>query len=391
MLVVAFIFLWADLSIASAAPVVEAPTTYSAATFTTPFMGFDVVETALSDEQALAAEMQGLVQVSPAQMLRAKNGADVAFAQAAPVELNFQPFVWANPSTFAIYRFDRELWQKSEVTEQTLIERGVYTARGKILRNGTFAVFAEQPDYRISNANLISFKFRTRIVKMVSVRSADSDGWYRQKGLEAVERLQFDVATPLPLIHWVRERTIKLNFDSAGSSLKLEQRDGQVFMLQRVGRNGADWKEIATPVHILAGSWNEYLSGGKITIELIDDSVGRIVAPKYAPASWEVPLIQKAQSLLGFELVRFELAPDRIIRRGRLNFDPSSCEQYGGVRGSDSIFWVRARGKWSVWNLLSTPISIWAKLFAVIGTLIILAPIVFVIRRIKARMRLKRN
>ncbi len=384
-------FLCVNLSIASAASAAEAPITYNAANFTTPFLGFDVVESALSDEQALAAEMQGLVQVSPAQMLRAKNGADAAFAQAAPIELNFQPFVWANPSTFAIYRFDRELWQKSEVTEQTLVERGVYTARGKILRNGTFAVFAEQPDHRISHANLISLKFRSRIIKSVAARSADSNGWYVPKSIEAAERWQFDVATPLPLIHWVRERTIKTNFDDSANSLKLEQRDVQVFLIQRIGRNSAEWKEIATPVHILAGSWNEYLSGGKISVELIDDSLARIVTPKYSPASWEVPMIQKIQRILGFDLVRYELAPNLIIRRGRLNFDSSNCEQYGGVRGSDFIFWIRAHGKWSVWNLFSTPISIWAKLAAMILALIIMAPIVFIIRRIRARMRLKRN
>ncbi len=326
------------------------------AQFFTPFTGFTVVPRTLDGQQSAAADLQGLLKVSTAYALVEKHGADVFFTVPAKLEINFASRDWVDPKTFGLYRFDGHLWQKSDVSNQGFANKyGHTTASGTCVRNGLFAVFGKYEDVRLANAHKVVFKSRSMILTWGAQRGPEED-WYVPGDINSVEEWSLRGEGAFSTLDYGSKKSEK-NKPHKDAGIKLEKRpDGTLWLLQRLGRksdNPNAFNELALPVHITSGSWENYRTGGSIHFELTEDGLRALNSSLSAMSPEHIELLNKVANVLGVEILTATAVKGGITKRGRLLADAKEYRQNGGVRETEIHFWARLKPGWSVWRAIS--------------------------------------
>lgn len=240
-----------------------------------PMMGMNVSLQALTPEQTVAAEMQGLIPATTAFAVDFRGSEDTAFGNTFLLRGDFKSNAAWN---LGVYRFDGVLWDKEEISNQVFTGAGGqrYTFAGHFKRTGRFAIFAQETPPSVSFAS-IAWRITTK--KYDYRRAAQEQEWYEllpsglDKRISVISdrtELRFNSDESLEPRRWIEVYRPK-------SKLEHDTSTGKIMFVRSVDWGIGNWRPLrdsifSIPIRIISGSWNEYTSGKplRFVLEITD-------------------------------------------------------------------------------------------------------------------------
>lgn len=242
---------------------------------TSTFALMDLTRHELTPREKVAAIIQGLVMVSPANDYKPEPGGMAAFTQPLVIEVWIAPDSWVAHDETSIFRFDGNRWVVADDIRRETLGDGSLYLRGTHKYSGVFAVFSEPP-FSVEVPRYRVIVDERSQLSGSAYAPTKTLGEYVLKG--AVDKGEVRVRGEGPL-RWIRsEATANRNVDIKlqPEISRLELRESGVVWIQERRENTLPSIHpfahvvLTIPMRIVSGSWQDYMAGGEIAVETTD-------------------------------------------------------------------------------------------------------------------------